>query len=96
MLHYGTYGESPQLLRSWPEHIDDLALVTPFDLPAEQITDTIEAISWPVTDRRPNADAAVPRLDHAGSIHDARAGVGMYLLAATRCVDVNATYEPDR
>ncbi len=45
VLLYGTYDEAPQLCRAWLEHADALTAVAPFGGPAEQITDTIEAIS---------------------------------------------------
>ena len=51
VLLYGTYDEAPQLCQAWRSHSDALALVLPFGGPAEQITDTIEAISCPVIDR---------------------------------------------
>lgn len=45
VLLYGTYDEAPQLCRAWLEHADALTVVAPFGVPAEQIADTIEAIS---------------------------------------------------
>jgi alkanesulfonate monooxygenase SsuD/methylene tetrahydromethanopterin reductase-like flavin-dependent oxidoreductase (luciferase family) len=47
VLLYGTYDEAPQLCRAWVEHADALVLVAPFGVPAEQIADTVEAISRP-------------------------------------------------
>jgi alkanesulfonate monooxygenase SsuD/methylene tetrahydromethanopterin reductase-like flavin-dependent oxidoreductase (luciferase family) len=45
VLLYGTYDEAPELCRAWLEHADALTVVAPFGVPAEQIADTIEAIS---------------------------------------------------
>jgi hypothetical protein len=56
VLFYGTYDEVPELCQKWHKHADDLALVAPFGVPAEQITDTIEAISSAVTEHSCSAD----------------------------------------
>lgn len=45
VLLYGTYDEAPGLCRAWLEHADALSAVAPFGVSAEQIADTIEAIS---------------------------------------------------
>lgn len=45
VLLYGTYDEAPQLCRALLQHADALAGVAPFSVPAEQIAETIEAIS---------------------------------------------------
>ena len=58
VLLYGTYDEAPQLRRAWLGHTDALALVAPFGVPHEQITDTIEAISGPMTDGSLTAGAS--------------------------------------
>jgi alkanesulfonate monooxygenase SsuD/methylene tetrahydromethanopterin reductase-like flavin-dependent oxidoreductase (luciferase family) len=45
VLLYGTYDEAPALCQEWLKHADNLAVVAPFGLPAEQIAASVEAIS---------------------------------------------------
>jgi alkanesulfonate monooxygenase SsuD/methylene tetrahydromethanopterin reductase-like flavin-dependent oxidoreductase (luciferase family) len=57
VLLYGTYDEASQLCQAWLEHTDDLTLVAPFGVPAEQITDVIETVPRLLTDRSTTARA---------------------------------------
>ena len=45
VLLYGTYDEAPALRQAWLGHADALTAVAPFGVPAEHITDSLEAIS---------------------------------------------------
>jgi alkanesulfonate monooxygenase SsuD/methylene tetrahydromethanopterin reductase-like flavin-dependent oxidoreductase (luciferase family) len=45
VLLYGTYDEAPALCQAWLDHADALTAVAPFGMPAEHITDSLEAIS---------------------------------------------------
>jgi hypothetical protein len=45
VLIFGTYGEAPELRRRWHQHADSLALVAPFGVTPDHITDAIEAAS---------------------------------------------------
>jgi alkanesulfonate monooxygenase SsuD/methylene tetrahydromethanopterin reductase-like flavin-dependent oxidoreductase (luciferase family) len=45
VLLYGTYDEAPMLCQAWLDRADALTAVAPFGMPAEQIVDSIEAIS---------------------------------------------------
>jgi len=45
VLLYGTYDEAPALCRTWLDHADGLSAVAPFGMPADHITESLEAIS---------------------------------------------------
>jgi alkanesulfonate monooxygenase SsuD/methylene tetrahydromethanopterin reductase-like flavin-dependent oxidoreductase (luciferase family) len=45
VLLYGTYDEAPMLCAAWFDGADTVTAVAPFGMPAEQVTDSIEAIS---------------------------------------------------
>jgi len=45
VLLYGTYDEAPTLCQAWLDHADALSAVAPFGMPADNITDSLEAIS---------------------------------------------------
>lgn len=45
VLLFGTHDEAPQLAQAWLEHADALSVVAPFGMPAEAVTDALEAIS---------------------------------------------------
>jgi len=44
VLLYGTYDEAPALCKEWLEHADALSAVAPFGMPAEYVTESLEAI----------------------------------------------------
>lgn len=45
VLIFGTYGEAPELRRRWQPHADSLALVAPFGVTPDHITDALEAVA---------------------------------------------------
>jgi alkanesulfonate monooxygenase SsuD/methylene tetrahydromethanopterin reductase-like flavin-dependent oxidoreductase (luciferase family) len=45
VLIFGTYGEARELSRRWHQHADSLALVAPFGVTPDHITDAIEAVA---------------------------------------------------
>jgi alkanesulfonate monooxygenase SsuD/methylene tetrahydromethanopterin reductase-like flavin-dependent oxidoreductase (luciferase family) len=47
VLMFGTYQDAPELCRRWQAHADELALVAPFGLAADELISTIDAIASP-------------------------------------------------
>jgi len=45
VLLYGTYDEAPALGKAWLDHADALTAVAPFGMPAEHVTESLDALS---------------------------------------------------